>query len=69
MRTLWEAWVQFDFETMLASERMEGAWYAMTRDRFEMPPIALSDWNEMRAEQCRASGSRKFRRRSPWLSS
>jgi hypothetical protein len=60
MRTLREAWVQFDFETMLASERMEGAGYATTHDRFEMPTIALSDRNEMRAEQCRASGSRQF---------
>jgi hypothetical protein len=24
--------------------RMEGAWYTKTTDRFEMPPIALSDW-------------------------
>jgi hypothetical protein len=36
--------------------RMEGASYTTTRDRFEMPPIALSDWSEMRAY--RASGSR-----------
>jgi flavin reductase (DIM6/NTAB) family NADH-FMN oxidoreductase RutF len=25
--------------------RMEGAWYTKTTDRFEMPPIALNDWN------------------------
>jgi hypothetical protein len=24
--------------------RMEGAWYTRTRERFEMPPIALGDW-------------------------
>ena len=24
--------------------RMEGAWYTKTTDRFQMPPIALSDW-------------------------
>jgi hypothetical protein len=24
---------------------MEGAWYTKTTDRFEMPPIALNDWN------------------------
>jgi hypothetical protein len=24
--------------------RMEGAWYTKTTGRFEMPPIALSDW-------------------------
>src|SRR6266481_5093608 len=24
--------------------RMEGAWYTKTTDRFEMPPIALSEW-------------------------
>jgi flavin reductase (DIM6/NTAB) family NADH-FMN oxidoreductase RutF len=26
--------------------RMEGAWYTKTTDRFEMPPIALNDWND-----------------------
>ncbi len=31
--------------------RMEGAWYTTTRDRFEMPPIALSDWNDARSER------------------
>ncbi|MDB5607114.1 MAG: Flavin reductase family oxidoreductase RutF [Bradyrhizobium sp.] len=25
--------------------RMEGAWYTKTTDRFELPPIALNDWN------------------------
>jgi flavin reductase (DIM6/NTAB) family NADH-FMN oxidoreductase RutF len=25
--------------------RMEGAWYTKTTDRFEMPQIALNDWN------------------------
>jgi flavin reductase (DIM6/NTAB) family NADH-FMN oxidoreductase RutF len=24
--------------------RMEGGWYTRTRERFEMPPIALDDW-------------------------
>jgi flavin reductase (DIM6/NTAB) family NADH-FMN oxidoreductase RutF len=27
--------------------RMEGAWYTKTTDRFEMPPIALNDWNSL----------------------
>jgi flavin reductase (DIM6/NTAB) family NADH-FMN oxidoreductase RutF len=29
--------------------RMEGAWYTRTRERFEMPPIALSDWRRASA--------------------
>jgi hypothetical protein len=38
--------------------RMEGAWYTTTRDRFEMPPIALSDWNDARSERRHAGESR-----------
>ena len=38
--------------------RMEGAWYTTTRDRFEMPPIALSDWNDARSEWRHAGESR-----------
>lgn len=37
--------------------RMEGAWYTTTRDRFEMPPIPLSEWNEASAERQRIKGS------------
>ena len=38
--------------------RMEGAWYTTTRDRFEMPPITLSEWSEARSERLLASGSK-----------
>src|SRR5262245_7924247 len=31
--------------------RMEGAWYTRTRERFEMPPIALSDWTGASADR------------------
>ncbi|MBQ8106971.1 MAG: hypothetical protein IJ127_29375 [Afipia sp.] len=31
--------------------RMEGPWYTKTRDRFEMPPIALNDWNDAQFAQ------------------
>jgi flavin reductase (DIM6/NTAB) family NADH-FMN oxidoreductase RutF len=37
--------------------RMEGGWYTRTRERFEMPPIALSDWNSASAGRRRASES------------
>lgn len=38
--------------------RMEGAWYTKTRDRFEMPPIALNDWNDARSARHIASESK-----------
>jgi hypothetical protein len=31
--------------------RMEGAWYTRTRERFEMPPIALSVWTSAPADR------------------
>ena len=37
--------------------RMEGAWYTTTRDRFEMPPIPLSEWNQASAERQRTKAS------------
>jgi flavin reductase (DIM6/NTAB) family NADH-FMN oxidoreductase RutF len=37
--------------------RMEGGWYTTTRDRFEMPSISLSEWQEARSERSLASGS------------
>jgi flavin reductase (DIM6/NTAB) family NADH-FMN oxidoreductase RutF len=36
--------------------RMEGAWYTKTTDRFEMPPIALSDWQGPPAAAVASSG-------------
>jgi flavin reductase (DIM6/NTAB) family NADH-FMN oxidoreductase RutF len=40
--------------------RMEGAWYTRTRERFEMPPIAPSDWNGASAERHLATGSNQL---------
>jgi hypothetical protein len=40
--------------------RMEGAWYTRTRERFEMPPIAPSDWNGASAERRLATGSNQL---------
>jgi len=40
--------------------RMEGAWYTRTSERFEMPPIALSDWNGASAERRPATGSNQL---------
>ena len=37
--------------------RMEGAWYTRTRERFEIPSIALGDWNSVPAERRLAIGS------------
>jgi flavin reductase (DIM6/NTAB) family NADH-FMN oxidoreductase RutF len=39
--------------------RMEGGWYTRTRERFEMTPIALSDWTSASAERRTAAGSNK----------
>lgn len=36
---------------------MEGVWYTTTRDRFEMPPIPLSERNEGSAERQRTKAS------------
>jgi flavin reductase (DIM6/NTAB) family NADH-FMN oxidoreductase RutF len=36
--------------------RMEGAWYTKTTDRFEMLPIALSDWQSPPAATVASSG-------------
>ena len=33
-----------DAETLDLIGRMEGGWYTRTRDRFEMPAIALENW-------------------------
>ena len=40
--------------------RMEGAWYTRTRERFEMPPIALGDWNSVSAERRLATRSNQL---------
>jgi hypothetical protein len=37
--------------------RMEGGWYTRTRDRIEMPPIALENWTGASAERQAATGS------------
>jgi len=42
------------------SGRMEGAWDTRTRERLEMPPIALSDWNGASAERRPAIGSNQL---------
>ena len=33
-----------DAEKLDLIGRMEGGWYTRTRERFEMPAIALEDW-------------------------
>jgi flavin reductase (DIM6/NTAB) family NADH-FMN oxidoreductase RutF len=37
-----------DAEKLDLIGRMEGGWYARTRERFEMPAIALEDWRQRR---------------------
>jgi flavin reductase (DIM6/NTAB) family NADH-FMN oxidoreductase RutF len=39
---------------------MEGAWYTRTRERYEMPPIALGDSNSVTAERRLATGSNQL---------
>jgi flavin reductase (DIM6/NTAB) family NADH-FMN oxidoreductase RutF len=38
--------------------RMGGAWYTRTRERFEMPSIAPTDWSGASAERRTAAASR-----------
>ena len=40
--------------------RMEGAWYTRTRERYEMPPIVLGDWNSMSVERRLATRSNQL---------
>lgn len=40
--------------------RTEGARYTRMRERFEMPPIALSDWNGASAERRLGTGSNQL---------
>jgi flavin reductase (DIM6/NTAB) family NADH-FMN oxidoreductase RutF len=37
-----------DAEKLDLIGRMEGGWYTRTRERFEMPAIALEDWRQRR---------------------
>lgn len=40
--------------------RMEGGWYTRTRERFEMPAIALEDWTRASAERKAVTASKSL---------
>ena len=48
-----------DAEKLDLIGRMEGGWYTRTRERFEMPAIALEDWTSASAQRQAASGSKQ----------